>query len=242
MKTAYSSADLHIHTTASDGTASPAEVCAWVAEHTDLAVIAIADHNTTEGAHEAAAIAPDYGLEVVVAQEIESAHGHIIGLWTPRDIEPGLPADETVRLVHDQGGLAFVAHPFAPGWWDRHGLARFDTEALLETRFDAIEVANSTPLLATANLRARAHWRSRRNELARVGGSDAHMLSVIGTSRTLFPGSTAEDLRCAIVDRSTRVRGPVPSLTRILRYARKVPEIRMRDHRARTRCPVEDTA
>ncbi len=235
MRNGYSSADLHIHTTASDGTATPAEVLTWASERTDLSVIAIADHNTVEGALEAERLAAGYRVEVVVGQEVETAHGHVIGLWAPTAIEPGLPAPETVERIHAQGGLAIAPHPFAPEWWHRHGLERFDRGALDLTPLDGIEVANSTPLLFLANLRARAYWRSRRDTLARVGGSDAHMPSVIGTSRTLFPGSTAADLRAAIEARTTRAWGPGFSATRTLRYARKVPEIRMRDRAARER-------
>ncbi len=241
MRNRYSSADLHIHTTASDGTATPADVCAWVAERTDLSVIAIADHNTVDGALEAAAIAPGFGIEVVVGQEVESADGHVIGLWTPRAVEPGLSAEETVIRIHAQGGLAVAAHPFAPDWWDRHGLARFDPSALTRTFFDAVEVANSTPLLCLANLRAQTHWRQNRDTLARVGGSDAHMLSVIGTSRTLFRGSTSVDLRTAIENRTTHAWGPAFSLTRTVRYARKIPEIKMRDRATRARRATGET-
>ena len=50
----WSAADLHIHTTASDGVASPEEVLEWVCSATDLKVIVITDHNTNAGALEAA--------------------------------------------------------------------------------------------------------------------------------------------------------------------------------------------
>jgi predicted metal-dependent phosphoesterase TrpH len=50
----WSSADLHIHTSASDGVATPEMVLEWVCRETDLAVIAITDHNTNSGGLEAA--------------------------------------------------------------------------------------------------------------------------------------------------------------------------------------------
>ena len=46
----YSKADTHIHTTFSDGLFSPQELVEHVAVETDMAVIAITDHNTAEGA------------------------------------------------------------------------------------------------------------------------------------------------------------------------------------------------
>ena len=39
-----------------------------------------------------------------------------------------------------------------------------------------------------------------------VGNSDAHVLEGIGTGWTWFPGSTADDYRAAIAERTTRAR------------------------------------
>jgi hypothetical protein len=55
------------------------------------------------------------------------------------------------------------------------------------------------------------------------------MASVIGTSRTAFPGTTAADLRAALEGRATRGWGPSIQPLRALRYALRVPEIRRRD-------------
>lgn len=235
MRHGHSSADLHVHTTASDGTASPSDVLEWASEATDLEVIAICDHNTNEGALEAAAIAHRYRVEVVVGQEVESAHGHILGLWTPQEISPGMSAGETVAAIHAQGGLAIVAHPFAPRWWHKHGLCRGERSVYDSVPFDGVEVANSTPLLFLANFHARRYWRHNAERLAATGGSDAHMLSVVGTSRTSFPGSTAADLRRAIEQKQTRGWGPSIQPLRALRYAIKVPEIKRRDAERKAR-------
>lgn len=232
----WSNADTHIHSTVSDGVASPLEVLRWANEHTDLAVIAIADHNAIEGAIEAADAADSIGrVEVVVAQEVESADGHIIGLWTTERVPPGSDAMRTVAQIHEQGGLAVVAHPFAPRWWHRHGLCRGHTSVYDSVPFDAVEVANSTPLLFAANYRARLYQAFNRHRLAALGGSDAHIPSVIGTSWTRFPGSTAADLRRAIEERTTRGRGPKIQPHRGLVYARHVPTIKERDAERKAR-------
>ncbi|NTW29550.1 MAG: CehA/McbA family metallohydrolase [Coriobacteriia bacterium] len=230
-----SAADLHIHTTSSDGIASPREVLEWVSEDTDLAVIAICDHNTNEGALEAAALASRYRVEVVVGQEVESAQGHILGLWTPKLVKPGMSAEETVSAIHAQDGLAIIAHPYAPWWWHKLGLRHGTTESYDGVAFDGVEVANSTPMLLLANFRARRYWRENAHRLAATGGSDAHMLSPIGTSRTLFPGATAADLRLALENRTTEGGGPTFNPLRTLTYARKVREIRKRDHEYKQR-------
>lgn len=235
MRNAYSAADLHVHTTASDGTATPGEVVEWTAQETDLKVIAICDHNTNEGALEAASLAPRYGIEVVVGQEVESTQGHILGLWTPKMIDPGMDAVRTVSAIHSQGGVAIVAHPYAPTWWHNFGLCRGDTAIYDAVDFDAVEVANSTPLLFFANFRARRYWNANATRLAATGGSDAHMLSVIGTSRTLFLGSTADELRTALDAHTTRGWGPSFNPLRAFTYARKVRQIQQRDRERKLR-------
>jgi predicted metal-dependent phosphoesterase TrpH len=235
--TPWSAADLHIHTTASDGVASPEMVLDWVCSNTDLAVIAITDHNTNEGALQAAELVAGgrYPVEVVVGQEVESADGHIIGLWTPDLVRPGLPAAETVEAIHAQNGLAIAAHPFAPKFWARAGLDRGDRDVYDTTDFDAIEIANSTPLLFLSNWFARFYWTTHHQRLACTGGSDAHILPVIGSSRTFFQGDTAEDLRRALEKRQTKAALPGISPRRNWRYARNVPTIMARDRDRKAR-------
>jgi predicted metal-dependent phosphoesterase TrpH len=228
--TPWSAADLHIHTTASDGVASPEMVLDWVCTRTDLAVIAITDHNTNAGAIEAAelALSGRYPVEVIVGQEVESADGHIIGLWTPELVRPGLPAAGTVAAIHAQDGIAIAAHPFAPRFWARAGLDRGDRDVYDKTEFDGIEIANSTPLLFLSNWFARFYWTTHHQRLACTGGSDAHILPVIGSSRTFFQGTTAAELR-------TRAALPGISPRRNWRYARNVPTIMARDRDRKAR-------
>jgi hypothetical protein len=61
------------------------------------------------------------------------------------------------------------------------------------------------------------------------------MLTVIGTSRTIFPGSTAQDLRHAIESCATTGYGPTFNPVRLFFYARKVPEIKERDRDRKAR-------
>ncbi len=76
--------DLHIHSTASDGVLSPAEVVHLALER-QLTAIALVDHDTLAGIPEALDAAAGTGLEVVPGVEI-SAEGpwgdsHILGLY-----------------------------------------------------------------------------------------------------------------------------------------------------------------
>jgi predicted metal-dependent phosphoesterase TrpH len=50
----HGKADIHIHSAADDGLATPAEIVEYVEQHTDLDLIAITDHDTIHGGLEAA--------------------------------------------------------------------------------------------------------------------------------------------------------------------------------------------
>lgn len=73
--------DLHIHTTASDGTASPSEVV-QLAKEAGLSAIAVTDHDTCSGCAEAIAAGRHSGLEVIPGIELSTRYGvtiHILG-------------------------------------------------------------------------------------------------------------------------------------------------------------------
>jgi len=76
--------DLHIHTTASDGTLSPAALVA-LAKEKKLEAIAVTDHDTVDGVAEALAAGAAAGLEVVPGIEISAEHTggtlHILGYY-----------------------------------------------------------------------------------------------------------------------------------------------------------------
>jgi predicted metal-dependent phosphoesterase TrpH len=86
---ARSRADLHLHTTHSDGLYAPAEV-AGLARRSGLAAIAITDHDTTGGV--AAARAAGTELEVITGVEITTEyHGrelHLLAYFIDEDNEP----------------------------------------------------------------------------------------------------------------------------------------------------------
>ncbi len=76
--------DLHIHTTASDGTLSPSQIVQEAAE-AGLKVIAIADHDTTDGLAEALEAQKQFDITVVPGVEISAddpmGEVHILGYW-----------------------------------------------------------------------------------------------------------------------------------------------------------------
>lgn len=92
--------DLHIHTTASDGTDSPEAVVALAAEK-GFSIIAITDHDTMSGVPEAVAAGEKYGVRVIGGVEI-SAGGqtevHVLG-YGVRDVER---LEQTLTLMRDK--------------------------------------------------------------------------------------------------------------------------------------------
>jgi len=76
--------DLHVHTTASDGTASPAETVRAASER-GVALLAICDHDTTVGIAEAQAAAKEAGVILIPGVELsgdsESNDIHVLGYF-----------------------------------------------------------------------------------------------------------------------------------------------------------------
>ena len=186
-------ADLHIHTTLSDGAATPAQVADLLAR-SRLEVAAITDHDTVEGGLRVRELLGGRGPEIVVGAEVTTSDGHLLAIFVEHDLPVGLSARRTVEIIHERGGLAIAPHPYFP-------LSSLgDLAARLP--FDAIEVANGTPLGELANRRAAR--RLGPSARAVVGGSDAHLLNAVGHVRTAFAGRTAADLRAAIERGETR--------------------------------------
>jgi 3',5'-nucleoside bisphosphate phosphatase len=77
-------ADLHIHTLASDGADSVAEVLEE-SRRIGLAAISITDHDSVEAVAEAISLGPDFGLEVVpgieISVELDGAEMHLLGYF-----------------------------------------------------------------------------------------------------------------------------------------------------------------
>lgn len=77
--------DLHIHTTASDGSLSPWQIIK-LAKSRDIDTIAIADHNSIDGLAEASEAGKEYGVSVIPAVELSSRFNdesiHILGYFT----------------------------------------------------------------------------------------------------------------------------------------------------------------
>ena len=202
-------ADLHLHTLASDGTAGVVEILEHVDANTDLDLIAITDHDRIDAAVAARAIARDRGLraEVIVGEEVSSLGGHVLALFVEERIRPLRTLSATIAEIHGAGGIAIPAHPLVPyplcaqGWVLRRLLDDPDPAA----RPDGLETFNPTSLGKPWHRRVVRFADD--NGLAHVGNSDAHALADIGQGWTTFPGRTAAELRHAIETGTTEHGG-----------------------------------
>jgi predicted metal-dependent phosphoesterase TrpH len=75
--------DLHMHSTASDGSRSPTDVVR-AAKRASLAAIALTDHDTVSGLAEARAVGAELGVRIVNGVELSAVEGetetHLLGL------------------------------------------------------------------------------------------------------------------------------------------------------------------
>ena len=196
--------DPHIHTLASDGV-SDVEAILEAALARGLDAIGIADHERIDAALAARAIAEGRGLplEVIVGEEVTTRNGHLVGLWLRKRIRPWHSMKRTIAMIHEQGGLAIVAHPLPPYplCASEGTIRRLMDEADPIYHPDALEGFNPTT--------ARMRWSRRAPALAEavgiaaVAGSDAHDAINVGSAVTLFRGRSAADLRRAIAARDT---------------------------------------
>lgn len=144
------------------------------------------------------------GVQTVPGVEVSTTDGHVVvvGPDPPTATEPGaLTPAETVRLAHDRGCAAIVAHPY------RNSVVRES-----DADFDAVEMngKSSHAWQATREL-------AERLDLPLVGGSDAHWPVEVGRAYTVVDADDPAPRAVADAVRDGRVEarvahGPVERL------------------------------
>jgi hypothetical protein len=145
----------------------------------------VADHNTIEGALRLKEIAP---FKIIVAEEIMTPVGELMGLFLTHKIPRGLSPQKTIARIKSQGGLVNIPHPFGrPSWQNSSKL----TSPEILSQVDIIEVFNSrTPL---PNSSSKARQLAQKYELPASAGSDAHTLAEIGRAYVEMPQFNSPD-------------------------------------------------
>jgi predicted metal-dependent phosphoesterase TrpH len=172
-------ADLHVHTCYSIDCLTPLEQIVARCLELSINCIAVADHNTIAGALKLREVAP---FKVIIAEEILTPVGEIMGLFLSEAVPRGLSPQETISRIRSQGGLVAIPHPFGRSLpWNNNTLT--STEVL--SQVDIIETFNSrTPF---SNSIARAWELAKEQGKVASAGSDAHTLGEIGRAYVEMP-------------------------------------------------------
>jgi predicted metal-dependent phosphoesterase TrpH len=188
-----------------------------------LTHLAITDHDRIDGALTARTLAETEapGLHVIVGQEIRTTAGDVIGVFLREAIPPGLSPAQAIAAVHDQGGLAGLAHPF-----DRFrgsvGIRDAADLDVLAASVDWIEAWNARLLLGDGNGRAAAL--AARAGIPGIAVSDAHTTIEVGIASTILGGdpSTPDGLRSALSGPIELVMGRASAYLRLIGPAAKL--------------------
>ena len=177
--------DMHMHTTVSDGKASPEEVVVTAVEK-GLDFIAVTDHDSFEGAVRAARAAREMGLDLVViyGNEVRTSHGDVL-VYCPGKVLERVPRDplELADYAREEGCLAVPAHPFDKR---RKGVG----ELVYQGRWAAIEVFNA---YSDPFSNRRAERAARELGLPGLANSDAHVPEAIGSAYNIVEAVDRSD-------------------------------------------------
>ena len=178
-------ADLHIHTEYSMDCSMPLEQVISRCLEVGINCVAIADHGTAEGALKMQSLAP---FTVIVAEEILTPDGEIMGMFLKETIPSGLSAEQTISRIKAQGGLVCIPHPF-----DMFRKSALDSEVIEEVaeQIDVIEVFNSRSLLPGASTKAQVF--AEKYGIPKSAGSDAHTPNEIGNAYIEMPEFNGKD-------------------------------------------------
>jgi len=170
--------DLHMHTDHSYDCATPVEVLLATAKEQGLGALAVTEHNEISGALAAAAKAEQFGVKVIVGEEVKTAEqGEVIGLFLQEKIPRGMTLQETVAEIKRQGGLVYVPHPF-----DRmHSVPDYEHLLAILPDIDAIEIYN--PRVAIGSFNEEAERFARKYRIVAGAGSDSHVAQGLGSVR-----------------------------------------------------------
>ncbi len=173
-------------------------------------VIAITDHDETRAAFIAQEYAKRYDdIEVIVGEEVTTADGEVIGLFLNERVPDNLPIEETIDIIRSQDGIVIAPHPFS---YHVFGLKA----QTLTLDIDGFETINGGHPDKYSNKFAKLVMDRYPGRWAEMSGSDAHSLYTSGYNWTEFEGTTADDFRKSILNRTTRAAGvPAPVLGQV---------------------------
>jgi predicted metal-dependent phosphoesterase TrpH len=142
--------------------------------------IAITDHDNVRGGLKARNFARRFdGFKVITGTEVSTRSGHVLGLGVDENVKLDMGVEETVEKIHDLGGVAVAAHPFAK-FWLRTCLGEKALKA------DAIEILNAC---TCRNFQNRMAGRlAEHGRKAGTASSDSHCSRTVGLAGIICDG------------------------------------------------------
>jgi glycosyltransferase involved in cell wall biosynthesis len=231
--------DLHMHTDHSNDCVTPVEVLLATAAERGLGAIAVTDHNEISGALAAREKAAEYGVKVIVGEEVKTKdQGEVIGLFIEEKIPRGMSLEATIAEIRRQGGVVYVPHPF-----DRlHAVPDYEHLLAVVRDVDAIEIFN--PRIAIAAWNEEAVRFAGKYRIPGGAGSDAHVAQGLGSVRIRMrdfdgPEEFLESLREAdILGRPSSLRYAQVQALKFLETRATPPAARRASRRRRLRRAV----
>lgn len=179
-------ADLHVHTEYSFDCGTSLQAIIDRCLKIGINCVAIADHGTIAGAVKLKEIAP---FEVIVAEEIFTPIGEIMGLFLTEEVPSGISAEEAIARIRAQRGLVGLPHPFDYMRGINQKLRSLES---LVADVDVIEVFNSRALpLGFSGGKAKRF--AQKHGLLCIAGSDAHTAYEIGRAYVEMPEFNGSD-------------------------------------------------
>jgi len=178
-------ADLHIHTKYSMDCDMSLDQVIERCLKKKITCVAIADHGTIEGALKMQSLAP---FKVIVAEEILTPHGEIMGMFLQETVPSGQSVARVLDAIKAQGGLVCIPHPY-----DNLRPSALGGKILAEIvdHVDLVEAFNSRDVLRRHSTQTKDF--ARQHDIPTSAGSDAHSLYEIGNAYVEMPEFESQD-------------------------------------------------
>jgi predicted metal-dependent phosphoesterase TrpH len=163
--------DLHVHTHYSTDSLITLKEVITYSKKRGLDGVAITDHNTLKGALRL----KTRDMIVIPGIEISTLNGHLLGLNVNTLIPAELNIEETIRRIHEAGGIAVAPHP---------SVFYKSPPSRQICSYDAIEVMNASSVPFQLFTRLSKNFAVHLG-LPQTGGSDSHYAPELGAAYTI---------------------------------------------------------